>query len=285
MRDFLLLILADLLLAGNFAVTKGYQKREGVSAEKGLKFNVAFGFFSALLMTVLQGFRVELSLYSAAMALGFAALIVSYTLIGFRIMEHGTMALYTVFLMTGGMVVPYLWGLIFLGEPFTLLRTAGLAVIIAAVVISNSANAKFDPRQLVWCCLVFVINGFTSVVSKEHQISVAPVSTMSFVCLCGMARFVISLIALLFVKKGRVALKMEGKSALFTLGSALFSGFSSILQLTGAKSLPATVLYPIVTGGSIIFIALAGRLLFREKLSRRARIGIALCFLGTCMFL
>ncbi len=300
MLDFLLLILADILLAGNFAVTKGYQKREGVSVEKGLKFNMILGLFSALFMALLQGFRLRFTLFSVVMAFGFGLLFVLYNLIGFRIMEHGTMALYTVFLMTGGMVIPYIWGLVFLEEPFSLRRTLGLVIIAAAVFVMHSASGQFDIRQLLLCCAVFVLNGFVSVISKEHQIGTNAVSTANFICLYCLARLLICMVAYLLIQKIKHCRKtrdtvkssyshsgcsISGISLFFIGMSAIFSGLSSILQLNSAKNLPATVLYPIVTGGSIIFIAITGRMLYKEKLTKKALVGIGLCFLGTCMFL
>ena len=57
------------------------------------------------------------------------------------------------------------------------------------------------------------------------------------------------------------------------------------LQLIGAANLPASVLYPMVTGGSIIFSAIAGVIIFKEQLSRRQIISITLCFIGTLLFL
>ena len=62
-------------------------------------------------------------------------------------------------------------------------------------------------------------------------------------------------------------------------------GISYLLQLTGAAELPATVLYPMVTGGSIIFSALSGRVFFKEKLSVYQLVSIGLCFVGTLLFL
>ena len=69
------------------------------------------------------------------------------------------------------------------------------------------------------------------------------------------------------------------------LGCALVGGISYLLQLIGAQNLPATILYPFITGGCIIVTALAGWLLYHEKLSKQTILGIALCFAGTCMFL
>ena len=58
--------------------------------------------------------------FSLIMAFLMAALGVSYTLIGFYIMEKETVAIYTLFLMTGGMIVPYIWGLFVLNETISI---------------------------------------------------------------------------------------------------------------------------------------------------------------------
>lgn len=109
MTDYLLLILADILLALNFAATKAYQKNSGTSLYTGLLFNAALGFFSALLFFTVNGAKCALTPFSAVMALLMGVLCVAYTCLGFKIMDKGNMTLYTVFLMIGG--VSYLFQL------------------------------------------------------------------------------------------------------------------------------------------------------------------------------
>lgn len=90
----------------------------------------------------------------------------------------------------------------------------------------------------------------------------------------------------MFLKKdGNTAKFSYKKTLLLIAASALIGGLSYMLQLIGAKDLPATVLYPLVTGGSIIFSALAEKVFFKGKLTKYQLISIALCFIGTCFFL
>lgn len=285
MTDYLLLILADILLALNFAATKAYQKNSGTSLYTGLLFNAALGFFSALLFFAVNGFKCALTPFSVVMALLMGTLCVAYTCLGFLIMERDDITLYTVFLMSGGMAVPYIWGLIFLGEPFSYLRTAGLIIIAAAIVMMNSGSSKPDKKTVLLCLAVFFLNGFISVISKEHQIGSSAVASADFVILTGAAKAAASLAALLFTAKQKESARFNLKSVLFTFLAAALGGASYLFQLKGALSLPATVLYPFITGGSIIFTALAGRVFFGEKPKKRMLTGIALCFLGTVLFL
>ena len=67
--------------------------------------------------------------------------------------------------------------------------------------------------------------------------------------------------------------------------AACVGGFSYLLQLFGAELLPATVLYPAVTGGSILCSALADKLFFKTRLTPLQWFGLLLAVAGTCLFL
>ncbi len=241
---------------------------------------------SSLIFFALGGFNCEINIYSAVMAAVMALFCIGYTVVGFYIMKDGKMALYTIFLMTGGMIVPYIWGLIFLNEQFSILRTLGLIVVAAAVMAVNADSKSLKRKQLIMCVAVFLFNGFVSVVSKEHQINANAVSAADFVILTSISKTVICLPCILF-SGDRTAEKerMNLQSAFMVVCAAVFSGMAYFLQLRGASALPATVIYPFITGGSIVFTALAGKVFFKESLGLRMFAGIVLCLIGTCMFL
>lgn len=286
--DYLFILGATLLLAVDFAFSKLYQKKSGVGITAGLSFNALNGLFTAVVFFALGGFKFNFSTFSVIMAFAMAAFALTYSLIGFRILRDGNMAMYTLFLMTGGMILPYIYGLLALDEPLRIIRLAGLAVIIAAVAFSNSGTKKPTSLQIILCVAVFLLNGMVSIISKAHQVDTlhSPVDTTQFVMLSGVAKFIMSSAALLFTKtKTKDKLPQASNILPLALASAVVGGVSYMLQLIGAQNLPATVLYPCVTGGSIIFSAFAGKILFKEKITKVQWISIVLCFAGTCMFL
>ncbi len=290
MQNYVLILLAALLLTADFVFNKLFQRKAGTSIQAGLCFNALLGLATAAIFWVIGGFQAEISLYSVTLACGTALLSLCYNIIGFRIMSGGKMAYYTLFLMSGGMLVPYVWGLLFLNEPFSLLRMAGLLLIAGAIVISNAGQGKPSRSQLLMCVTVFFLNGFLSVISKVHQIEtdLPTVSTTAFVMLSGLAKFVfcgLTLAGIRIKSRSRERLVPNKRIWLIVLCSALVSGLSYFFQLVGAENLPATVLYPFVTGGSIVFTTLAGWLVFREKPSAKLWLGVALCVAGTFLFL
>lgn len=297
MMHYLLLLFAALLLAGVFALNKLYQRQAGTSLKAGFRFNALVGLFTAAIFWCFGGFSLRVTPYSLILAIVLAVLGMSYTLLGFRILKTGTMAMYSLFLMVGGMAVPYVWGLLFLNEPFSLLRTAGLCLLIGAVALSNMGEkgVKLKVSLLLMCVTVFLLNGLLSVCSKLHQIEseLATVSSTEFVVLVGLCKCALALLALLVTwiaekKNGtaRESIRPNWKITLpLILLIAVADGGSYFLQLTGAAELPATVMYPFITGGSMTFSTVVGIAAFREKPSKMLIVSVCLCFVGTLMFL
>ena len=289
MQAYILVVLSAVLLAVDFLIVKLYQRAEGTSPEKVFRFNFFIGLFTVVIFFFIGGFKIEFTAFSAVLALVMTSIAILYTLIGFKILEEGFAAYYSFFLMTGGMVVPYVWGLIFLDEQFSLMRMFGLSLIIAAAFAVHAGKQKVSLKTVVMCAAIFFLNGFVSVISKEHQISEMAVSSTSYVILTALVKVFLCGGFMIVYRLKRTAVqskqKMSAKSLMLLAASALVSGLSYLLQLGGASKLPATVLYPIVTGGSIVFTAIAGWIVLKEKPTKQLVFGLILCVVGTCLFL
>ena len=221
------------------------------------------------------------------MALLMGGVVMGYNLVGFRLLKSGSLALYTLFLMTGGMVIPYVYGLVCLDEPFSILRTAALVLILFGVAVANNSGEKANIKQLIMCLLVFLLNGASSIVTKVHQIELSfeTVSATEFVILTGFAKFIVAGILYLFSKKEVVLSKANVlTSAAIIFASAAASGVAYLLLLLGAAALPATVMYPFISGGSIAFSAIAGIIFFKDRLSKRVIFSSLLCIFGMIIF-
>lgn len=287
-----MLIFAALLLGINFAINKQYQKSYGASLYAALFFNMLLGFSTMAIFLIFKGFKIDFSVYSSVMAAIEETLVICYTILGFKILKSlGSMAMYTLSLMSGGMVLPYICGIVFLNEPFTYLRTVGLILIIASVVLANLSNLNSARKEIIMCIAVFLLNGCVSIVSKIHQTQTIykTVSASDFVAFGGMFKFLISGAIFLTVKnkitEKNVNMNNIPRALVIIAASAVASGFSFMLQLKGASKLPATVLYPFITGGSIIFSAIIGGVVYRERTSLRLALSLAVCFVGTLFFL
>ena len=286
MGDILLISAADLMLAVDFALNKSWQRLCGSSAGAGFAFPLFTGLFKGLIFFVLNGFRFELTAFSALMAVLMSLCGFCYFLIGQQILKEGQVMLYTLFLMLGGMCVPYIFGVLFLEEPLKITGAAGLVAITAALILTNGVG-RVSKKQFFLCTAVFFLNGFCSVISKLHQISKAnTVSSAGFVVLVSLAAAAFGGLGLAFSKRNFALSEVrKEKGAAILSASSLIGGASYLLQLVAAKSIPASALYPLLSGGSIMLSAVTGRIFFGEKPSRKTVLASAVCLIGTILFI
>lgn len=292
MWDYFLILIAVVLLAFGFILQKFYQRGSKSSTVGGVSFSIVSAFCSLVLLILLNGFSIAFSWYSVINAVLRAMCGLLYTILGFQIMKEGRVALYMLFLMSGGMLVPAVCGWLFLNEPVYPLHVVGVLTIAVAIFLSNSGAQRPSARVLLRCCAVFLLNGGVSVFSKLHQVNTtyATVGTTEYAMLGTLSSLLMSIALFAALQRkekdhGGFGQYFRPRSLLLILLYSAIGTASSLLQLEGAKNLPASVLYPMITGGTIILSGLFALLFFREKLSRRAWCGIALCLVGTCLFL
>jgi len=326
-KGYIEVLIALLLLVCYFVTNKAFQKRVGSDAGSSMTYSCTRGFITALLFFVAYYFinrhTPVITWYSALMAAALAVFVVGYTLVGFKVMNYGSLSVYTVFLMLGGMILPYLYGVIWLNESINAFRIIGIVIMVISMFFpllekrETAPGADGEKRGKPWlfallCILVFLLNGAVSVISKTHAAGVLKLETsdsMTFVMLCALFNGILSGIILLVLKLHKklaggkeqgtvqadpdsaqprakaISAELVRTVAIIVVLAAIFDGASFFFQQLGAAILPASVMYPIQTGGSIVLSALAGFLIFKEKPSKIALIGLCLTFASTFLFL
>lgn len=292
MLNYLFVLLSVVLLALGFIIQKCYQRDSESTTEGSVSFSIVSAACSIIWLVLLNGFSFDLTWFSVINSVLRALCGLLYTILGFGIMKEGKVALYMLFLMSGGMLVPCVWGWIFLNEEVTPSHVIGVVVILLSILLSNSGAQRPTRKVLLKCAAVFVLNGLVSVFSKLHQVNTTcdAVGTTAYAMLGTVSSLLMSmalLIALQVKRKGSGSFQryFNLRSLLLLPLYSVVGTVSSLLQLEGAKNLPASVLYPMITGGSIVLSGLFALLFFDEKLSKRGWAGIILCLGGTCLFL
>lgn len=285
-----MVLFSAVLCAVTFIMQKRYQLSTDDTVTSALIYTCLTSAVAVPVSWAVSGFAVEWSWFSLACASALAVLVLVYTMVGYRMMAAGHVAVYMTFLMSGGMLVPFVWGLAFLGETFSLWRLAGIVCMLCGVVCVGGIGRRVNARYWAMGAAVFLLNGFTSVSSKLHQIEqVLPtISTANYSTLSSLVRAVVCAVLLLCLRQcKRPVLRRYagGRFVLWPVVASVVGMASSLLQLEGAVSLPATVLYPLITGGTLVFSTLTGWLFLHERPTPRLWIGVALCVVGTCLFL
>lgn len=282
---YVMIIFSVLLFSVQFVFTKCYQKERGAHFSASILQLVLSSIFFIPLYLIMNNFKVEFTLFSFIIALLYSINGMTCTIFGMKVLEKTTLSIYTLFLMLGGMIVPFVYGL-FTGESLTLMKA--VAVILVALSLLIDVKKEDDKKanlKLILCCMmIFLTNGLAHVLTYIHQRSTwDTVNTSSFLLLAFICKLVITgglLSWITFNKKNSESLEKESvcvqkkgeilRSWLITIGVIIgyvvVSGLAQWISAYTAVYVDAGIKSTIITGGCIVMSAFFG-LIFGEKLT------------------
>lgn len=107
MTAYILIFLAVLCFTGQFAFTKIYEGAIKQTVSTSLVMLTVTGTFGAALYLLIGGFRLQFSAISVLYAAIFALVMIPYYVIGIKALSYGSLAIYGMFMMLGGMLIPF----------------------------------------------------------------------------------------------------------------------------------------------------------------------------------
>jgi drug/metabolite transporter (DMT)-like permease len=286
--EYFFLLISAALFAAEFIFSKLYQKSAGESVKCGFLFSMLCSTFSCIFVFCFNGFKVSFSLFSTVFALVLAASSLIFNVTSIKTVHLGSLSVYTLFTMLGGMMIPFFMGIFYLNEKISAATGAGTVLIIISMLLTVvfGKDRKFGGALFyALCTVVFFANGMCSTIGKLHQIDSRAVGTLDYLVIVYGLNAVISLILFLCVS-GRKGLekRLPAKAVFSTAAYALLNGAATILMFNVAKNVDASLLYPIVTGGTILFSAVFSRIVYKEKSSAAGVVSLAIAFAGTVLF-
>ncbi len=259
--DYVLLVVASALFGGMFIFQQMYTRSEGSLLRSALLFGFLSTFMRVPLAFVLYGFDFSFQPIGLLYALGYAAVGLATVYFSAKAFGVTNMALYSVFMMLGGMMLPFAAGIAFYDEPFTLGKVLGLALVIGAMFLGLSSDGKKNSvKGMLFCIGVFVMNGLSGVFAKINQNSIYGLDSGSLFLGAALITLFVSGIGVLFLQKreGGKLLHEPKKALVAAVGYGLASGGGNLLLLIALENLPASVQYPLTTGCTMVFSALFG---------------------------
>lgn len=237
---------------------------------------------AALCVVILGvGQRFEFSWFSFICAVAQGAVMVTFTFLNFKALGIVDLAKYSMFTMLGGMLVPFFFGIIFMGEKLTLWKII-CCVLVTFALWFDSKSGKLTKRALGYLIGVFFVNGLFGVVTTLHQRGGAAVGSLQFMALQSAAIFVCASLYLLIkrAKKGASLNIVKNKKAYgFMALYGVMNSSAELILLFAIKHVDASVQYPIITGGVIVFSTVISMLIGENK-NKASLIPVGVAFLG-----
>lgn len=199
---------------------------------------------------------------------------------GYQALCRGPMAL-TSMLVSFSVMIPLIYGITVGNETLKKIQYLALVLLLLAIILTNADKIKAKKTTQTNYCLwllfvgiTFACNGICSILQKQHQ-SLYPEAYsrefMLFAMLLCSSVFSISAFRKISPKELR---GIKGKR--YGVLSGLANAIANFLTWVLAGMENASVLFPIISAGTILASLVCGRLLFKEKLKANHYAALAL---------
>lgn len=233
--------------------------------------------FNAVFNEIVNGF----SPFVVIMAIASAINGILFSFCSLKALGKINLSLYSLFSMLGGMALPFVSGILFHGEAFTIAKAVCFAVITLALCLTVEKGEK--KTGALYYAGVFVFNGMSGVISKIY--TAAPYIKMDsagYSLFKTVVSVLASLIILLIIKRDKRKINLPCVAAM--AGSGILSHVANWLVLIALYTLPASVQYPFITGGTMIVSTVISAFT-AKKPTKKEVAAVILSFLGILLLI
>ena len=279
---YLILILAAFLFAVQFLFNQQYRRLKGEGLDATMTFSLYTSAISFVLLFALGRFQLHITWFSLLIAVLYAAVCLLSSYAGLKAFGTANLSVYSIFMMLGGMLLPFAYGILFANEALSFAKALSILLICAAVGCSFEKGAEGKNAYRFYAA-IFILNGLVGVLSKIHlSVAALAVDSYSFMATIQLALLAMCLLYCLMTWQGIP--KPSGKLYLCLSGYAVCNGIGNLFCQIALTSLPASVQYPIITGGVMVFSTLIS-LARREPIGGKTYLAAALACLSTILIL
>ena len=276
---YALIILSVVMFGGCFTLNDVYRKIRGSSIKISLQFSLVGSLAGFIVLIFANGLSFEFTPFTLIMAIltsinGFA-----FTFCSFKALDRINLSLYSLFSMLGGMMLPFLQGILFYGEKMSLAKLLCFLFITVALMLTVEKGER--KKGTIYYVCIFVLNGMSGVLSKFFAESTFPkASATGYTNLTSVCSVAISGVLLLVLSK------KHPKESRFSLAGATVSAVAGITNkianlvlVIALAHVDASVQYPMVTGGVMIVSTLIC-FFGKNKPSKKEILSIIVAFIG-----
>ena len=275
---YALILFAVGLFGGGFMLNDVYRKARGESLYVSLQFTLLSSAAGLIALLCLNGFRPEFTVFTLIMAAAAALVGFGFTFCTFKALGSINLSLYSLFSMLGGMLLPFLQGILFYGEEMTVAKAVGSALIVLALALTVRRGEK--KRGTVYYAGVFLLNGLSGVLSKLFTEAPYPkTGAAGYSVLIALCTALPAAAALLIIKKPG-GTPGHTKGALFSGAlNGAFNRIANYLLVVSLSHVDASLQYPMVTGG-VMAVSTALCFFTGSRPSRRELIAVGVAVTG-----
>jgi len=211
---------------------------------------------------------------------------ISYLLTGIfqiKAVAEGSLSL-TSLIVSCSLLLPTLYGLIFLREPGGPFLYAGILLLLAALVLVNktSEKAPVTGKWLLYVAVAFVGNGMCSISQKAQQVAFDGAGKNELMIMALIVVVSVSFV-LAMIRERKDMVRFARHAMVTGLPGGLSNGVVNLFVMIMQGRMPTSTVFPLISGGSIVLTSLVSRVFYKEHLSRRQTVGFLLGILSVIL--
>ena len=276
---YVYLILAVVTCSSSSICGKLFHKQVGERRDSGIFYNfmllVSVFIGWGVLFAVNPSFESGVLIYSALFAACYAAC--QFGTI--RALEHGPATLTALF-NSLSLILTAIWGLIFWDAPLTFLVVAGLVLVVCSITLcvytKSNEEKSISAKWLFYVTLAFLGNAGCSIVQRTQQMQYSGQhGNMLMLFAMGQCALLYLVIYLRSDKSDtKPMLKRSGWVPVCAGVCNLVLNLMAILM--ASTDLSPSLIYPLIGVGGLSIVTVFSLLVFKEKMSRRQWLGVAI---------
>lgn len=273
MLNVIFLIAIILGVSGQNIVKKPYTQKMGGS---GVYFFNAILSAAALLFFAVTATKLDFDISFIPYSIGFATSYAIATVFLVLAIAYGSLSLTSLF-FSYSLMIPTLYGLVFLKDDISVGFILGLALLVVSLFLvnKNDKKAKFSFKWIICVILAFLGNGMCTVVQNMQQVAFDGAYKNEFMIVAlAIVALVMSIMSLI---KERKAMKVYAKAGWhWALICGLLNGMVNLFVMILSRSMPVSVMFPLISAGGLVVTYLVSRFVYKESLTKLQFVGFIL---------
>lgn len=273
--NYLLLAITTGALSAQSLTTKQYNKKNNAP----IIFTVMSA-ISALLVFLFSSsfklqFNIETLLYSFFFAVCYSAALLGTTVA----IASGPLSI-SALIQSYALIIPTFYGILFLNEPVKLTMITGFLLLVISLFAVNyikgeNSSQKISKKWIIAIIFAFIGNGMCSTVQKIQQVASGGKYKnelmIGALIITALMLFPISLLS----EKNKIKPSFK-KGWFWAVACGIANGIVNLLVLILGGRIPVSLLFPIISAGSIILSSAISILIYKEKLTKIQLTGVAI---------
>lgn len=245
-------------------------------------FNTVSAAISVIIL-IIWNWSFRISWFTFILGLAFGGITTIQRIFSMKAMKIGPWS-YTAVIASLSTIIPTMSGAVIWNEHISFIQIAGIVLMVVCICLSSDLkkdSSKKSARWILYCAIVFVMTGSIGVLQKFHQSTQYQGELNEFLIVALTTSCLCSLVCTVKTRTNTASKKSTDRMlSPIPLGLMLVSGIgiavNNRLNLFLSGVLDSSFMFPIVNGGGLMLTTLTATLLFKERLSKKQWIGLAL---------